>query len=190
MEHVVDEERPHSEEAYAEYLSWFMPRTRILVMYTLAELPWHVANMHHTYLTHWDLARSFERDILHRIDVEARAMKLQLNSGLEVSRGEMSVVFVWIIWTVVKVFRSMSYSSSSDVMTGAQASSHIPVRPFATFIEPPHSLVHPTFAAELSRISSTSTSSSTPTMVSQSFVVAGGTWPRLPLSGVDEPLRN
>ena len=54
VEHIVDEERPHLEEAYAEYLSWFVHRTWIQVTYTQAEFPRHVPDVCDTYPTHRD----------------------------------------------------------------------------------------------------------------------------------------
>jgi hypothetical protein len=66
VKHVMDEERPHSEEAYAEYLSWFMCQTRIRVTYTPVEFPRHVPDVRDTYPTHRDQAHSLEVRIIVR----------------------------------------------------------------------------------------------------------------------------
>jgi len=49
LDDVVFEDRPHSDEAFADYLWWYLPRTRTHVVHVLLETPNEPAAVSETY---------------------------------------------------------------------------------------------------------------------------------------------
>lgn len=61
---MVAEERLHCEEAFTEYLRWYLPRTRTRVTHTPQELPRRTPSIRDTYPVHMDQASAISVCIL------------------------------------------------------------------------------------------------------------------------------
>ncbi|KAG2633271.1 hypothetical protein PVAP13_2NG248606 [Panicum virgatum] len=71
LDDVVFEDRPHSDEAFTDYLRWYLPRTRTCVVHIPPEAPIKAARVSETYHVVRDQNFAIAYDVIRAIESEA-----------------------------------------------------------------------------------------------------------------------